>query len=310
MSLTADDVVRLPWEDRYTLAGALHACRSLPGWGRSRPRPSLPDLRQRGAQAGAELALRAWLEGQGIPYHLAPTAGLRPGSLPRLVLWGHRLWLHLALVGRAPELPEDVAARLLAGQAEVPDTLLDSAGAMPEDLFVFACLVAEITRRRPHLRRLAAQGQPVFLVALPPTAWRRPPRQAAPWQVRNDSRFPLHLEMGIETAGRRPRVEQVHLPACAQVCLPARAEGLRYLHTRRLPGAALVLRRAGTPEWVVSPGRWHDLWLRDPALLLLGWITRREFRRRARRATDGRARWAMPCSLLQPVGRLLSARQI
>lgn len=309
MSLSAGDLVRLSWEDRFTLAGALHACRSLPGWRGSHPPPSLDDLRRRAAHAGAELALRAWLERRGIPYHLAPAA-LRPGSLPRLVLQGHRLWLHLALVGSTPGPPEALAAGLLAGQAEVPDALLDSAGAMPEDLFLFACLVGEPTRRRPDLRRRAAQGQPLFLVALPPVAWRRPPREATPWQVRNDSRFPLRLEVGTETASRRRRAEQVHLPACSQISLPARAEGLRYLHTRRMPEAAVVLRRERTPEWVVSPGRWHDLWLDDPGLFLLGWTTRREFRRQAHRLTDGRARWAMPCSLLRPVAALLSARQI
>ena len=97
----------------------------------------------------------------------------------------------------------------------------------------------------------------------------------------DDESHDLEL-LGI-SADRSAAIERVTIPANQSVEITTTWHNLLHLHTARLPRASLLIRcPARRSEWLVARSSWSNLWLYEPKLLLVGWLTKRELERVAK----------------------------
>ena len=82
--------------------------------------------------------------------------------------------------------------------------------------------------------------------------------------------------MSASPSGQRVELPEILL-SLNHICVASRPSGRLGLHA---PARRLI--------HMIEPGDWHNVWLEGWGMLLLGWITREEFRTRSKLIAPGR----------------------
>lgn len=317
--LNAADLVHLPYTPDLTQAGLAYTCRAL---ARSYE-PAAVDydrLRRSVAGVAVELALRRYLNEQGVPFE---SLGASPFTAPErydLAFAGRRADLKTTLLLRKSRIravrrdPE----YLLNAQALVPVEQLEREQEAVHEFFLFAFLAALVTPGWTELEKALAAGQPAYLIHALPGDWRRSPKRAAlhPLALKVDGEHPLVVELGGLDAAGEFITETLHLPPHQSVTANSPFQGLAYLHTTHIPGGRLGVHSPalGRQVRLIEPNEWHNLWVYGLEVILAGYSTRRELRAEAQRLPAGsrvlqyeRTRsenFALPVRALHPLDEL------
>lgn len=311
--LTTDDLITLPFGADLTEAGIAYACRSFPFTYDRMGGSPYHRLRRIVLGIAVELAFRRLLAARGVPHD---TLGATPFTEPDrydVALGNRRCDLKSFLIsekGDIRRVRRDPGI-LLRAAALVPLDQSESGPLGEEDLYVFAFASALVTRQRQELARALSAGQPTFLIYPMPPSWIRPARWSSlgHLSLRSEAGQPAALELGGQDSARNFVTERLTLAPLRRTQAQQEFYALAYLRALQLPSGAIEVRSlARKATHLVQPGGWGNIWVYGMEICLAGYLTRREFLRRARLLPAGSrvlqyARTRTP-NLAVPVGEL------
>jgi hypothetical protein len=288
MSISEHDLIRIPYDDSLSLAGAIYACRSL-HYGYKRLGHASPhQLRRMVATVASELALRRWLDAESVPYNLIETTPFTRPQYLTLTLGGRRLDCRSALITSRHRIRRirRNPSWLLEFEALIPVEQLASETLNEGDPFAFIFLIGLETRTRADLGRAIAASQPTYLIATPPSkTWRQPDTKQPPLgQLELQSTDPNYVEIeivGQHTDNTLQAMRTVIYPD-RPTKFPSDLTSLTYVHSTRLPtGTISIYSPVLNDTWEVGGHNWFNVWIYGQEVILAGWCTKSYFRRHA-----------------------------
>lgn len=293
MGLQKRDLIHVPFDESLTLAGVTYACRTLGHVTRGGDRPTTDHLRRLVVHTAGELALRRWMEREGVDYGLLRADPLTRPEHYSLTLGGRLLEARTAFL-----TPARMARRLatdpswlLAEEVRLPVEALDSERMGPGDLYAFVVAAGLEARTSASTRKALAAGRRAFLLATPPgKAWShpRPSKPLGRVYLENRTSEETHLVVGVRLPDRLQRRVHLSLAPSATAELEFEPQGLLYLQTSRPPEGALFVGSAVRQRpWRVNPSDWHNLWVYGERIVLVGWLTKAGFARLAGPSSAG-----------------------
>lgn len=313
-------ILRLPYDATLTVAGIEYAKKSL-HYTYNRMHLGAPArLRKIVAGVAVELAFRRWLEASGARYDLLGATPFTEPDRYDLRLGGRRCDVKSFLVSdrrKISALRRD-PAWLYAAEALVPEDQFQREGLSEQDFYLFGFLAGLETRGREELRKALLAEQPVYLLhTLAGTRWLgiEQWRPLGPLVLKTDVSEPLEVEIGGQGRDHAAQVERLRLEPRQRAVAQGDYYSLLYLHVPHLPAGAVGVRSPALKQTVlVRPGEWDNIWIYGIEVFLAGWLTKGEFRARARKLPAGSAtrqyprtqtdNRAVPVTALRPVSEL------
>lgn len=232
------------------------------------------------------MAFRRSLNKQSIPFDTLGTTPFTDPDHYDVSLGGHRCDLksfHLTrrqqirCVRRDPGL-------LLQAPALVPLDQHAAEGHRDDDLYLFAFLLGPVAASLTETKKALRAGQPTFLIHPLPDAWARPVGWTPldPLVFKSECPEPLWVEIGGQDAERRFVTQTLNLLPRTRTVLQENLYTVAYLRVKRLPEARLGLHSPlrGKP-YLIQSFQWGNIWVYGMSIILVGWITRQEFHRKA-----------------------------
>ncbi len=315
-----EDILRLAYTPDLSTAGISRACLSLAHGYAGVDRAAYDRLRHLVAEVAVELAFRRHLVERSIPFSVRGPTDLSEPDHYGVVLRRRRLEIQTFLIkdrDQAGALEEDPGL-LLEVPALVGLEQYAADGLAAEDVYVFAFVPAITPDPTRPVKTSIPSAQISHLVHLMPGDWARPRvwMPLGPLVLKSESEGMLEIEIGGQDGNRGPLNCRATLPARKRLELAADFHALTYIHSETAPRGRLGIRSPTRRETqVVQAAEWHDIWLEADTILIAGWITRDQFRQRAKLIQEGRRVFqyrrtrkknlAMPISDLRPLARLL-----
>jgi hypothetical protein len=285
--LSPSDLISLPYTPDLTRAGIAYACRSLPHTYDRMGGSPFNRMRRIAAGKAVELAFRRHLGKEGVPYD---TLGATPFTDPDrydVALGGRRCDLksfqifakdRILQARRDPEF-------WLNASALVPTDQLVSDHLNDNDLYIFAFFTALVTQNQDDLKRAMAAGQPIYLIHPLPEAWARPETwlSLGPLALKTDLPEAVTIEIGGQDGNRGFQTETISLPPRTRRKPKKDYFSLAYLNLPQTPEGRVGIFSPRLKEtYIVPPEAWENIWIYGIDIILAGYLTRGEFRRRAR----------------------------
>ena len=295
--LTVDELIFIPYRPEFTQAGLEHLCRCL-AYERGTLAGSASNDRMRHtvAQTAAELAFHRTLTQQEVPYHVAQTAPYADPNRIDLNLGGRRCHLINTLItskAHIRELRRDPEALLHAYVVSRYQEFNISC-AQENDLLVFGITTALIASSRSDLDRARAAGEPTFLMHVFPINWRNRnqllfEKSTQPVILKSESATTLLLELGGLSSKSSYKSEHISLPPLLRVEAREEFATLVYAHVDRHPDGKIAINDANRAQThIIRPERWQNFWLYGIEVILIGYMTAEQFKRRSRMIPRGK----------------------
>jgi len=294
-------LLRLPYDATLTRAGIEYAKKSLHYTYNRMRLGAGARLRKIVAGVAVELAFQRWLDAERVPYdRLGATPFTEPDRYD-LHLGGRRCDLKSFLVSDKTQITalRRDPALLYGAEALVPEDQFRSERMDEQDIYLFGFLAGLETRGADALQRALLAEQPVYLLyAFERPEWRG---AGAAWRslgrliLKADGRQPVALEVGGQDQARAALVEPLTLAPRTRTVTRAEYYTLLYLHALQLPAEPVGVRSAALRQThLVAPKDWVNIWVYGLEVFMAGWLTKAEFRERARRLPAGAAVWQYP----------------
>jgi hypothetical protein len=207
-------------------------------------------------------------------------------------LGGHRCELKSFLITRRQQvtLIRKAPALVLKAPALIPLDQFAAEGHKPEDLYLFAFVLGVVAAARKDVDKTTASGQPTHLIFMLPDTWARP----VEWlpleklALKSECEVPITVEIGGQDAGREFVTATLELPSKKRIPVNQSFHSLAYVHASRRPEARIGLHSSAHGEVVIIPAHaWGNIWVDGIDILLIGWLTHEEYRRRAKVLNTG-----------------------
>lgn len=318
--VSVDDILRLPYTPDLTEGGIAYACRSLPYTYNRMGGSEAKRLQRIVGGVAVELAFRRHLARQNVPFDILGATPFTEPDRYDISLGGHRCDIKSFLLTKRDQIRGLRRDRtlLLQAPALVPLDQYASEAHSDEDLYLFAFLTALLALSPADLEKALAAHQPVYFIHTLPPTWSRPNE----WNplgllvLKSESEEALSLELGGQNRERDFVTRTLQLPGRTRLEVEADFYSLAYVHTISRPKARLGIHSSSRREtYLISPAAWHNIWVYGMEVYLLGWMSRGEFRRRARLIAEGQPVFqyyrtrtknlAVPVGELKPISDLL-----
>jgi hypothetical protein len=293
--LTSTDLLRLRYTPDLTEGGIAYACRSLASTSDRMGSAPLDRLRRIVGGVAAELAFRRYLSEQAIPFNVLEAAPFTHPDRYEVSLGGHRCDLRSFLITRRPQIARlrQDPALVLQAPALIPLDQFAAEGRKPDDLYLFAFLLGVVAASQADVDKAITAGQPAYLIHPLPDEWAHPvgwlPLEKL--ALKSECETPTTVEIGGQDAGSRagtgtPSREFVtatlELPPKKRVPVEQGFHSLAYIHAARRPEARIGLHSPARGEaYLVPAHEWGNIWVYGMDILLIGWLTHENFRRKA-----------------------------
>jgi len=285
--LIPSDLLHLPYTPDLTQAGIAYACRSLAYTYNRMGGSPVDRLRRIGAGVAVELAFRRYLGEQDIPFDVLGATPFTDPDHYDVSLGGHRCDLKSFFISRRAQVSElrQEPGLVLQAPALVPLDQFAAEGHKPDDLYLFAFLLGVMAASQGDVVKAIAADQPVHLIHPLPEAWARPynwvPLEGL--ALKSECEKPITVEIGGMDAERNFITVSLDLPPKARFPLERGFYSLAYVHVCRKPEARIGLHSPlrGEP-YLISAHEWGNIWVYGMEILLTGWLTHEEFRRKAK----------------------------
>lgn len=290
--IAAEDILCPPCTPDLIQSGIAYACRSLshshPGAGPL----AYGWLRRTAAATAVELAFRRRLVEQHVPFEVKAALPFTDPDHYVVSFGKRRCAIRTFLISDRQQVP-DISldpGLLLGAPALVPLEQYAAEGQSPEDLYLFAFLLGTTGDELDGERRAVGSKESTYLVHAMPSSWAHPPSwiPLRPLILKAEGSETMELEIGGQDRERENLVSPLILPPRARRELDADFHAVTYLHLKQLPTGRLGLRSSSRREpLIIGPSDWHDIWIEAKGIYLAGWITREQFRQRARLVNEG-----------------------
>ena len=285
--LSSPDFLHIPYSNDLNEGGIAYALRSL-SYSYHRTGGSVCDrLRRIAAEAAVELAFRRYLSEQNIPFEVKSALPFTAHEHYDVVLGNRRCEIHSFLICQRDQISQIKRdpAILLRVPAWVASDQHAGEGHSQHALYLFAFLAGGVTASQADLQSVIAANQPHYLVHVMPDAWNRPSRWSPLGRLvlKSESEETQTIEIGGQHEGREMHSCTVVLPPRRRVEIESGFFSLSYVHAKSNVHARMgihspILRQTH----LIGASEWGNLWIYGMDVLLVGYITREEFSRRAR----------------------------
>ena len=291
--ITASDFLRLPYDHSLTLAGAEYARQSLHYTYNRMRLPPAARLRKIVAGKAVELAFRRWLEREGVPYDLRGTTHFTERDRSDIFLGGRHCDVKSFLLSDKPKIRALRAdpGPLLGASALVPADQLASESMGERDVYVFGFLLGLETRRAAEVQKAFDAGQPLYLLhTLEDHAWARPDvwRSLGRPIVKSNAKGEVEIEIGGQDATHEVCRERLALSPGKRTEAQSEFHSILYLKADSRPDGEIGLRSPVLRQTqVIRPEEWANIWVYGMEIVVAGWLTKAEFRKKSRRLPAG-----------------------
>jgi hypothetical protein len=285
--LTSSNFVRLPYPPDLTEGGVAFALRSLLYSFDHTSAALYQRLRRITAEVAVELAFRRHLSQQDIPFEVMPAAPFTDPDKFSVTLGGHRCDIKSFLISHRDQIAEmrrspDV---MLNAPALVPSDHHIMDGFSDNDLYVFAFVCGLTAASQADLQKVSGSGQPHYLIHAMPAGWRKPLKwnPLGPLVLKSDSEAEMLVEVSGQDAGRGFLTREVNLPPKMRAIVEDSFYSVTAIHVKNMPAGRLgILSPAFREGHVITPLEWGNIWVYGMEIILMGFISRGEFRQRAK----------------------------
>jgi hypothetical protein len=293
--ITSSDILHLPYTSDLTEGGIVYACRSLAYTYNRMGGSPFDRLRRIVAGVVVELAFRRYLGNQAIPFDVLGATPFTDPDRYDVSLGGHHCDVksyHISRRSQITQLRRDPGA-VLQAPALVPVDQFAAEGHKPDDLYLFAFLLGLVAAAREDVDRALAAGQPVYLIHALPEAWARPSNwiPLEKLALKSERETPITVEIGGQNAEREFVTARLELPPKKRMLVEQTFYSLAYIHAARKPEASpRALSRTARiglhspvrgEAYIVPAHEWGNIWVYGMDILLTGYLTHEEYRRRA-----------------------------
>jgi hypothetical protein len=285
--ITTLDLIHLSYTSDLTDGGIAYACRSLTYTYDRMGGSSVDRLRRIVAGVAVELAFRRYLGEQAIPFDVLGATPFTDPDHYDVSLGGHRCDVKSFFISRRAQirsLRQDPGL-VLQAPALVPLDQFAAEGHKPDDLYLFAFLLGLAAASQEDIEKALAADQPVYLIHPLPGAWAKPPNwiPLEKLALKSECETPITVEIGGMDAEREFVTATMELPPRTRVLVEQTFYGLAYVHVARRPEARIGLRSLVRGEPYLIPAHaWGNIWVYGMDILLTGWLTHEEYRRKAK----------------------------
>jgi hypothetical protein len=295
---TAQDLIQIPYTPDLTLAAIAYLTQTMVQPGNPMDDLDFPQLRRVVGEKAVELAFRRMLVEREVSHQMVETKTFTAGGEMIVALGGRGCTIVSQLISdRKPisQVRNDPAA-LLEAQALVPDNAARRS-LHEEDLYIFASLLGLVTHSQQDLQKALDAHQPHYLFYKTPAEWATPRqwRSFAPFALKLDSDSPAAVELGGLNGERSGITFSVELPPRQRIEVSPDFHTLNYLHAEDLPTGTVGVHSPAQPKTLlVAPFQWGNLWVYGVKIVLLGYLSRREFHRKAAHLPSGSGVFGYP----------------
>lgn len=288
--LSLPDLITLPFTPELTQAGIACLCRCLShryGLAETSSEICLPEkLHQIVYQTAAELACRRHLVEKEVPFELADTTPFSNPEHVDLILGGRRAELictpifnrvRIRQLRRQPE-------KILEEAALLPIRQIDKGSYTTEDILIFVFLHGLVAQDVAGMQRALAANLPVDLLHILPQTWRAgsPWRSLGPLYMKSEAAEPIEIEIGGLGENRTALTEQLVLCPLVRTALQSDFYSIAYLRRKTTAAGRTAISSAALRKvHLVDPDQWLNAWIYGMEIILAGYITVGEFRRKA-----------------------------
>jgi hypothetical protein len=290
--ITASDLLRIPYTADLTEGGIAYANRSLPHTYDRMGGSPFDRLRRIVAGVAVELAFRRYLAQQNIQFDIKGATPFTDPDRYDVSLGGHRCDIKSFLISHRTQITSLRAdpGLILQAPALVPLDQYSADGYSDNDLYLFAFLTGLVAASPDDLQKAVDANQPTYLIHTMPKLWMRPQLwiPLGPLALKSESDETLRLEIGGQNSGRDFMTRKLELPPRTRVEVDGDFYSLVYIHIESKPRARLGIYSPSRKEsYLIEPIAWSNIWVYGMDIYLAGWISREEFRRRARLIHEG-----------------------
>jgi len=318
--ISETDFIHIPYTPDLTEAGITFALRSLPYTYDEMVFSPINKLQRVVGRVAVELAFRRFLGEQRIKFDVK---GASPFTNPiqfDLLLGGHHCDIKTTLIthrSQINDLHHNIALLLKANALIAADQFASDARS-DQDLYLFAFVTGLITNTQKDIEKVTLDHQPTCLIYMMPKDWARPVswKGLGPLALKSESDQSLTIELGGQTANRDYLSKTINLPMGMRVQVDPDFFSLLYLTSTFPPKGRIGLNNPSHNQTcLIPPQKWGNIWVYGIEIIFVGYLTREEFRRRAKIVAAGsrvfqynRTRiknLSVPIENLRPIGSLL-----
>ncbi len=290
--LTKNDFIRIPYTSDLSEGGIAYACRSLPHTYNRMGGTDSNRMRRIVAGIGVELAFRRYLTEREIPFDVKGATPFTDPDKYDVSLGGRRCDLKSFLLTRRAqinELKRDLNL-LLDATALIPSDQFAAATHHESDLYIFGFLTGLVAASRADMIRALGAGQPLYLMHTLPKDWAKPDQWTSLGNLalKSDSDEPLAVEVGGQNQNREFISERILLEPRKRTETESTFHTLAYVHVEKMPDARVGVHSSAKGETYIIPStEWGNIQVYGMSVLLVGYLTRDEFRQKAREIPMG-----------------------
>jgi hypothetical protein len=290
--LTKNDFIRIPYAPDLTEGGIAYACRSLPHTYNRMGGSNIKRMQRIVGGVGVELAFRRYLNEREIPFDVKGATPFTEPDKYDVALGGRRCDVKSFLLSRREQITElkrDLNL-LLGASALIPSDQFAANTHEESDLYIFAFLTGLVAASRADMIRALGAGNPLYLMHTLPKDWAKP----AAWHslgklvLKSESDEPVQIELGGQDKDREFVSERILLEPNKRTETEATFHTLAYAHVEKMPDARIGIHSPEKGEtYVISASQWGNIQVYGMSVLLVGYLTREEFRAKAQEVPVG-----------------------
>ena len=185
------------------------------------------------------------------------------------------------------------------------------------DIYIFAFLTGLTASSQTDMAKASEAGQPIHLIHTMPKDWAKPEHWHSLGKIalKSDCDEVLTVELGGQDAERRFVSKKIKLMPRQRLETEARFHTLAYVHVDKMPSARIGIHSQKRKEtYLITSHDWGNIWVYGMNVVLAGYLTRAEFRRKARELPVGSRVFqyshtrtknlSVPVAELRPLGHL------
>jgi len=292
MPLTASDILILPYDTQFSIAGVQYARDSLHYTHNRMNLKKADRLRKIVAGVAFEMAVRRWLENESVPYQRLGATPFTEVDKFDLAIGGRRCDLKSHLIYnrfKIASLHNDPSWALEA-QALIPEDQFESKRMEENDLYIFGFVTGLEARHSSETEKALAKNLPAFLVYTPPALWlnEREWKPLGEIVLKTNESEPITVEVGGQRADRSAIHERVRLSTRTRISLSHEYYSVLYLAVPRIPRGEIRLQSAALhQEHVIAPSEWGNIWIYGQRVYVCGWMNKNGFRAASHKLAAG-----------------------
>ena len=290
--LSKSDLIHIPYTPDLTSGGIAYACRSLPHTYNRMGGSSAKRMSRIVNGIAVELAFRRYLNENQIPFDVKGATPFTDPDKYDVSLGGHRCDVKSFLLSRKKQLGElnHDWGLLLGASALIPSDQFASGHRRESDIYIFSFLTGLLAVSQRDMTKAIDAGKPIHLIHTMPKEWAKPKY----WQslgelvLKSDCDEELIIELGGQDAERNFISKKIKLMPRKRQKIVLSLHTLVYVHIDKMPSGLIGIHSSQKGDvYLIPSNEWKNIWLYGMRVILAGYLTRKEFRQRAKELPVG-----------------------